>query len=221
MALGPLVGGFFLLGFFLLGFFLLGFPPADGQGVEAEPVDYGSEIQPIFDASCAGAFCHLGGTFSGVDLRSYESTLASFGRRYGGPVVVAGDSAGSPLWDKVAQESPQFGERMPSGRPALSDEEIRTIARWIDEGARPSARPSLRRGDVDANGRRDLVDVVQLVEMLFRNRPLATCAAVVDVNADEDLNVADPIFLLEFMFRGGSTPPLLSADEEKTCGQTP
>ena len=96
---------------------------------------------------------------------------------------------------------------MPSGRPILSEDEILRIARWIDEGARPSAAPPLRRGDVNADGRRNLLDPVELLGILLRSRPAAACAAVNDVNADGDLNIADPLLLLVYIFGEGPAPP--------------
>ena len=55
----------------------------------------------------------------------------------------------SPLFDKISQESPSFGSRMPLGSAALPDAAIETIGRWIDEGALPSR--SMSRGDFDRN----------------------------------------------------------------------
>jgi hypothetical protein len=44
-----------------------------------------------------------------------------------------------------------------------------------------------------------------------------TCVATVDVNNDENVNVADTVFLLSYLFAGGVTP----AAPFPACGQDP
>jgi mono/diheme cytochrome c family protein len=92
-------------------------------------VDYQTEIQPIFNASCTS--CH--GSNGGVNLRSYSQLINSIGNNYGTNLVVPGDPDASGLVDKI-EANPQFGSRMPSGGQ-LSDSEIALIRTWIQEGA--------------------------------------------------------------------------------------
>ena len=75
----------------------MSFSGAQDSGAQ-QPVDFHSQIRPILDASCGGFFCHLAQGASGVDLRSYESTMASVGAQYGRAIVVPFESANSPLW---------------------------------------------------------------------------------------------------------------------------
>ena len=92
-------------------------------------VDYPSQIQPIFNASCVS--CH-GGT-SGVYLDSHAATMASTGSRYGTKIVVPGNAAASPLYDKLLPD-PEKGSRMPQGG-RLTDAQIALIRDWINQGA--------------------------------------------------------------------------------------
>jgi hypothetical protein len=95
-------------------------------------VDYATQVQPIFDARCS---CHFP-SFSGWDPSTYATVMASVGSQYKTNIVQPGNSAASPLYDKIASASPNFGQRMPRGGPYLSAAEITTIKNWINEGAR-------------------------------------------------------------------------------------
>lgn len=92
-------------------------------------IDYGTQIQPIFNASCVG--CH-GGT-SGVFLDNYNDVMNSVGSQYGRAIVTPGNATDSPLYDKLLP-NPQFGNRMPSGG-SLSEAQISLIRDWINQGA--------------------------------------------------------------------------------------
>ena len=94
-------------------------------------VDYESQIQPIFSANCTS--CH--GVSGGVTLTSYDALMNSTGNQYGSDVIVPGDPDASGLVDKISNESPDFGDRMPQGGTPLDDEEIALIRTWIAEGA--------------------------------------------------------------------------------------
>lgn len=99
-------------------------------------VDYATDIQPIFNASCTS--CH--GGQSGVTLSSYQATMNSVGSQYGTEIVVPGEPDQSPLVDKI-EPNPQFGSRMPSGG-SLSSDQINLIKQWIEEGASEVATSS-------------------------------------------------------------------------------
>ena len=100
--------------------------------IELEDISFATEIQPIFNASCAP--CHTTNTTSGVNLSSYDATVNSIGVRYGTEVVAPGNADNSPLVDKLF-DNPDFGARMPLGRGPLSGEDIGLIITWINEGA--------------------------------------------------------------------------------------
>lgn len=102
-------------------------------------VSYTKCVQPIFARGCAGSFCH------GKDQPSLGLTLtegsptalvgADSKQNPGAKLVVAGKSADSYLYQKVSQDRPASGSRMPSGTK-LSELQINLIKAWIDEGAK-------------------------------------------------------------------------------------
>lgn len=106
----------------------------DGGSEEVEEVRYSTDVQPIFAASCSGSGCHIGAATNGVSLGSWAAVTSSVGAQYGGPIIIPGNAAGSPLIDKIGS-SPRFGSRMPPGQSALSSSRVQTIAEWIDAGA--------------------------------------------------------------------------------------
>jgi len=179
-------------------------------------VDYETRIQPIFDESCSGGACHVGGRASGVDLSTYSATLTSRGVLYGAPAVTPHDSGSSPLWLKVAEESPQFGTRMPRFAPPLEASAIDLIARWIDEGAPRSAECAMR-GDVDRSQIVDLSDAVRILNYLFVGGAPIWCLSVADANANGEIDLADPVFILNYLFLGGEPLAELTAEDIHEC----
>ena len=179
------------------------------------PVDYTTQIQPIFDASCGG-FCHVEAASSAVGLATYRQTLESIGLQYGGPVVVPFRCEESPLWEKIASDAPLFGLRMPRGFEPLTDEQIELVGRWIDEGAREFGETFLR-GDVDHSGDIDITDAIRLLGYLFLGDPPPPCRPAADSDADGKLNLTDAINILSFLFLGGPGFADLSTEEQITC----
>ncbi len=99
-----------------------------------EPVSYSAQVQTIFNVSCGGSTCHTnGGNQNGVNLSSYQATMASVGANYNRLIVEPDDAANSPLVDKI-EANPEFGSRMPLGG-SLSATEIALIKAWINQGA--------------------------------------------------------------------------------------
>jgi hypothetical protein len=71
------------------------------------------------------------------------------------------------------------------------------------------------RGDITADGSRNLVDVTVLLLYMFDpSQPAATCLDAADINDDGAVDITDAISLLEFLFLGGSVPPAPSS----SCG---
>lgn len=99
-------------------------------------VSFSQDIAPIFNGNCAVSGCHDSGTAqNGVNLSSHSSALASVGAQYGTEVIEPGDPANSPIVDKISNDNPQFGERMPLNRGALNQAAIDSIVAWIEDGA--------------------------------------------------------------------------------------
>lgn len=91
------------------------------------------DVAPVLAGRCA--ICHRGeGAPLGLKLDGLEGLLA--GSR-SGPVVVAGDPAGSELVRRIKGASLP---RMPmTGPPFLSDAEIAMIERWVAQGLQAGA----------------------------------------------------------------------------------
>ena len=71
--------------------------------------------------------------------------MASIGNQYGTKIVLPGNSAGSPLYNKIFSSAPLRGERMPQGGPFLTAAQITLIKNWIDEGAKEKVTAAVAR----------------------------------------------------------------------------
>lgn len=61
-------------------------------------------------------------------------------------------------------------------------------------------------GDMNMNMSLNLVDVVMLIDVIFRGATVPSSPYLADVNGDCELNVADVVTLIEHVFRGGQLP---------------
>lgn len=96
-------------------------PPADADAARL----FDAQVAPILARHCLE--CHDSTSKKGkLDLSRREG---AFKGGKGGPAIVPGNSAESPLWTAV-----ESGE-MPDDRPPLSAEEKQVLRRWIDAGA--------------------------------------------------------------------------------------
>lgn len=94
-------------------------------------VSYQKDVKPILDNKCIS--CHQPDTGYGylkgrLDLSTYKSLRQ--GSIYG-PIIIPGDSQRSVL-NKLVEG--RLGLKMPMAHP-LSDRDIDTLRRWVDEGA--------------------------------------------------------------------------------------
>ena len=89
------------------------------------------DIRPLLANRCQE--CHSskgeGATKSGLFLESYTALMKGTSQ---GSIVEAGSSISSTLMVMVTRHD---NLRMPYGQIPLSDEEIRVIKNWIDQGA--------------------------------------------------------------------------------------
>lgn len=93
-------------------------------------VSYSRHVDALFQQSCASAQCH-GGSAPAADLDlqmpSYRALVDHRPR-----LVLSGDGANSLL---ILRLTGEVGARMPLRLAPLTDNQIRGIRRWIDEGA--------------------------------------------------------------------------------------
>ena len=104
-------------------------------------VSFKADIFPIIQKHCLP--CHAEENFNPSELSMDNYELLSAGGK-GGPPFVAKKSAESLIVHKLG-EKPPSGERMPlnskkkiqEGKAVwLSKEEVKTIATWVDQGAK-------------------------------------------------------------------------------------
>lgn len=99
-------------------------------GMPAADVDYGRDIQPIFEKRCV--MCHSeNATMGSLNLETYAG-LQKGGNN--GPVVSAGAPADSLLYRSLVGQAPEIG-RMPIGLEPVPQKEVAMVKAWIEEGA--------------------------------------------------------------------------------------
>jgi mono/diheme cytochrome c family protein len=98
--------------------------------VTAAPVDFVREVRPIFEKHCYD--CH-GEAKRKSGLRLDVKAAALKGGDNHGPDIIPGKAKDSPLIHFLTTEDED--ELMPPKGGRLSEEEIATLTRWIDEGA--------------------------------------------------------------------------------------
>lgn len=104
-------------------------PPQRPPAAAGARVDYEREIRPILSENCLE--CHSQDKRKGgLSLANYDDVLEG-GKD--GAVVRPGSSARSLMIARVKGEA---GDRMPLDELPLSDVQISTLQRWIDQGAR-------------------------------------------------------------------------------------
>jgi len=96
-----------------------------------QDVDFNTQVKPIINKKCIS--CHGGvKQEAGFSLLFQEEALGP--TESGKPAIIPGDPEGSELIRRISMNDPE--ERMPYKHEPLSDEEIKTLRRWISEGAK-------------------------------------------------------------------------------------
>jgi uncharacterized membrane protein len=115
--------------------------PARQQAITDDAVSFKKDVFPLIQKRCMPCHAQEENNSSELSLDTYDLT-AKGGKN--GPSWAAGRSSESIFVQKLA-EKPPFGERMPlnskrkirEGKASwLTPGEIRTIATWIDQGAK-------------------------------------------------------------------------------------
>jgi hypothetical protein len=101
--------------------------PAEGQ--PDQTVRFQEEVLPILSQHCLR--CHLGDESSGGLAITDHAALVNGGDS--GPAIVLGDSAASLLIERVSDSDPESA--MPPEGARLTDDQIRILRAWIDQGA--------------------------------------------------------------------------------------
>lgn len=102
-----------------------------------ESVSFSSDIQPVFDISCATSGCHRAGHSTNLNLtegNSYTDLINVRSVNYAPlKLVDPGKSENSVLYLKIVGSS-ETGSKMPPGG-TLSDANVANIQTWITKGA--------------------------------------------------------------------------------------
>ena len=97
---------------------------------QAAPVDFRRDVEPIFVKRCSE--CH-GPDMQKGKLRLDHKSDALRGGKSGKPLLIPGKSAESELIARVTATDPD--DVMPAKGERLTEEQIATLRRWIEEGA--------------------------------------------------------------------------------------
>lgn len=109
-------------------------PPPDDTitaGISCNPdtAYFENDIFPILISSCAMSGCHDAATAqNGINLSSYQSIMSTAD-------IIPGDPGNSELYEKITENDPE--DRMPPPpMTALTTDQILSIRKWIEQGAR-------------------------------------------------------------------------------------
>lgn len=114
-----------------------------GGGGDGGAPSFATDVYPILSASCV--LCHsYGSGASGLRMSGGASSVYNAVTTHsatgqcaftGDKLIVAGNATQSLFYLKLSS-APPCGSRMPIGAP-LSQTQVATVMKWIDEGARP------------------------------------------------------------------------------------
>ena len=153
-------------------------------GLSFGQIDFGSEVQPIFNSSCIS--CH--GGLGGLSLISYDNIMNGGNS---GDVVIPYDHANSLLWQYINSGF------MPPSTSDLTDTQVDLIAQWIDEGALPEPDEALP-GDVNDDGTVNILDIVLITNLILSDDYQESA----DLNGDGNLNILDIVQLVNIILGG-------------------
>ena len=102
---------------------------APAAGGPPSAIDFMRDVRPVLSASCVR--CH-GPRKTEGDLR-LDTRAGLLKGGDSGAVVVSGDGKASLLYQRLVTEDPE--KRMPRRRGPLTEVQIETVRRWIDQGA--------------------------------------------------------------------------------------
>jgi rhodanese-related sulfurtransferase len=176
------------------------------QGCELDGRGGFSDILILCDSSSAPtiAYCNLTDGSKGVVAGNGANPKLSYNNIYnnGDYGILNQDStlildAQNNWW---GDESGPFD---PSGNPdGLGDQ----VSQWVDYTPWLRALVPYVCGDANTDSSVSVVDVVYLINYLFRGGPPPYPLDIGDVNCDESITLADIVFLINYMFRQGTLP---------------
>ena len=101
------------------------------SAADDQPIDFVRQIKPILADRCVE--CHNSEMLSGeLNLQTHELAMR---KRKNGPVIVPKEPEKSPLY-LVLTLPPTERKAMPATAHRLPKDDMRTVRRWIEEGAK-------------------------------------------------------------------------------------
>lgn len=98
-------------------------------------ISYSEDVKPIIEANCLS--CHEAGgsgfEASGFSMASYDDLMK--GTKFG-PMIIAGDSAGSNMIVLMEGRADPSISMPHGGMDPVSKKDITTIKTWVDQGAK-------------------------------------------------------------------------------------
>ena len=76
----------------------------------------------------------------------------------------------------------------------------------LSELALVSVADAFTKGDANSDGNIDMLDLVYLVDFIFRGGPAPDPLLAGDANCDDDTNILDLTYFVDYIFRGGPKP---------------
>ena len=98
---------------------------------KATAVSFRAQVAPVLVRACLG--CHNDAKAEGGLNLATVAGLRKGGKASGTDVVIPGDASASELVESV---KPDASPRMPYKLPPLSEADVRTLAAWVDQGAK-------------------------------------------------------------------------------------
>jgi hypothetical protein len=141
----------------------------------AQKPDFARDVHPILEAHCAG--CHTGPKAQASLALNTRAEILKGG--INGPAVVPGTPSTSLLIQRVTGRKPPV---MPLGADPLSAAEIRTLERWIEDGAiGPESTPATASRTVPLAPRRPAQKSIDaILAGYFRKHSITTAPPVSD-----------------------------------------
>lgn len=200
----------------------IGFAFPDGTVLEPDEVLVVAKDPATFTATYGSGDYRVFGPYDG-SLANGGETIRVKDNGPGFPAtvdVLSYDNSGD--WPRSADGLGSALE-LQAPAPDLDNDRAENWRASVDGGTpgslttrRPPAGTSFRRGDVNGDGRYNLVDGVELLRYLTGALETPACLAALDVDADGGTDITDAIFLLNFVFMRNSPPPASPGPGE--CG---
>ena len=143
------------------------FPVLCVPSVLGAAIDFDKDVRPLLQASCVE--CH-GEKKQKAELR-LDTKPHAFKGGENGPVIVAGDSAKSPLFKRISTTDKD--EIMPPKGEPLTKAQIALIQQWIDSGAAWPESDTDKSAAVDKRLKPELLKELSLEALVERKQVYA------------------------------------------------